>query len=352
MRRCTYHHCIILDVNTQANEVATVLRAAVDEALAVYGLANCTKVLDDPRVSGPLAAKLPQAALAAVAALRATGGPVIHLSGAFDATCGIPTPETSIPAPADPAVVRGALAGALLNALLEQETVSYGSENDGLPFVNLVTLSGTGRRARKSKSPMRGHTDGVCFPFPGTRDSVVQRMAPAPDWVGLICLRNPHDVATRVVPMQNLIDSLPPQQLAALRSPEFVIQAQGSFVEGMRRTLGESHIVDGGALLHGEGAAWELRFSHSNVTVAPEGSEDASSALLAVEEYCANNGEPVVLKPGDLLWVNNRQAVHGRSEVGVTLGGNERWLLRTYGVRTSLVLGDQRYTERPFQLFP
>ena len=339
-------------MDAPANEVAALLRSAADKALAEYGLANCGKVLDDPRVIGPIAAKVPKAAKAAITAIKATGGPVIHLSSAFDANCDVDTPQVAIPVPIDPATVRGALAGALLNDLLEQETVSYGSENAGIPFVNLVTLSGTGRRARKSKSAMRGHTDGVCFPFPGTRDGVVQRMAPAPDWVGLICLRNPHAVATRVVPLQKLVASLSAQQLKALASPEFVIQAQGSFLEGMRNILGDAHIVDGGALLHWEGTSWLLRFSHSNVTVAPEGSEIAASALHAIEEYCANNSEAIVLSPGDLLWVNNRQAIHGRSEVGAAVGGNARWLLRTYGVRTSLVLGDQRYTERPFQLFP
>jgi L-asparagine oxygenase len=94
------------------------------------------------------------------------------------------------------------------------------------------------------------------------------------------------------------------------------------------------------------------RFSHSSVSPAHEASPEAQGALDAIEAHCAANSLAVVLKPGDLLWVNNRRAIHGRGEVGTAFGGQERWLLRTYGIRPELLAPDQRYVERLYQLYP
>ena len=120
----------------------------------------------------------------------------------------------------------------------------------------------------------------------------------------------------------------------------------------MKRILEASHIIDGGALLHGERGDWGFRFSHSTVDASQDATDEARAALGWVAGYCATNSEAIVLNPGDLLWVNNRRAIHGRGEVGSDVGGQERWLLRTYGIRPQLLEADQRYIARPFQLFP
>ncbi|MGJ7562314.1 TauD/TfdA family dioxygenase [Variovorax sp. GB1R11] len=334
----------------QPQQLAAILFQAVEQAFETHGLDSCAAVLQDPRVITPIAEKI-HSGLELFSSVSIRTHSMLHLSGAFDAGLATDTPLNFIPVPADGGAVRGALAASMLNHLLGLETISYGSENAGHPFVNLVPQVGKGRKVRKSHGGMRGHTDGVTFPFPGTRDETFYRMAPAPDWVGLACLRNPHGVATRVIPMAPLIEQLTPELLTALREPQFVIGAQGTFKEGMLDILGSEHIVDGGALLHGA-RDFVLRFSHSNVDVAHDASAHAKPALDALEKYCAANSEGVVLNPGDLLWVNNRRAIHGRAEVGAAAGEKERWLLRTYGIRPALLEVDQRYVERPFQLYP
>lgn len=333
----------------QPQQLGAALAQAVEQAYAEYGLQGCARVLDDPRVSSPIAEQMQAAEL--VGDVSVYSHDVLHVPAAFAAELQVDTPGQFIPVPADAGAVKGAMAASLLNHLLQLETVSYRSENQGHPFVNLVPHAGKGRKARKSSQGMRGHTDGVSFPFPGTRDESVMRMAPAPDWVCLVCLRNPRNVPTRVVPVLPLLEQLGPELVQALREPQFVIGAQGTFVDGMTNILGSPHIVDGGALLVGD-QEFMFRFSHSNVTAALDAAPQGQAAIDAVEAYCGANGQSVVLSPGDLLWVNNRRAIHGRGEVGQGTGGQERWLLRTYGIRPAIVQPDQRYSDRPFQLFP
>ncbi|CAN7614900.1 TauD/TfdA family dioxygenase [Variovorax paradoxus] len=334
----------------QPQQLGVVLAQAVEHAFGEYGMNGCARVFDDPRASGPIAEQM-RGVAELISDVSICTHSYLHVPGAFATGTQVDTPSDFVPVPADVGAIKGALAATLLNRLLGLETVSYGSENQGHPFVNLVPHEGKGRKVRKSREGMRGHTDGVSFPFPGTRDEVVQRMASAPDWVCLVCLRNPRDVPTRVVFVAPLLQQLAPELVEALREPQFVIQAQGTFVKGMTDILGSTHIVDGGALLRGA-EDFSFRFSHSNVDVASDASPQAKAALDAVEEFCANNSQSVALKPGDLLWVNNRQAVHGRGEIGDATGGQERWLLRTYGIRPGIVKPDQRYPERLFQLYP
>lgn len=331
-------------------QLANALHLAVEQAVAAYGLTECATVLEDPSFARVVAQSIPGAA-DLTQDVSVYSQALVHIPSAFMPEVNCDTPETFTPVPVEPGTVKGALAAATLNHLLGLNTVSYGSENDGVPFVSLVPQSGKGRKARKSLKAMRGHTDGVTFPFPGTRDEQYPQMAPAPDWVCLVCIRNPNMVATRVVPVDPLLKQLPPELRRAMTQPQFTIGAQGTFKEGMRRILGEEHIIDGGALLNGEDD-YAFRFSHSSVAAGPEASTDAEKVLAAIESYCENSSVAVTLEPGDLLWVNNRRAIHGRAEVGAAVGGHERWLLRTYGIREQLIAPDQRYTDRPFQLYP
>src|SRR5204863_7770511 len=107
--------------------------------------------------------------------------PYCHLQGVFDASSQVDTPTGFNPVPDTTGTVAGRAAVLAVHAMLRMETVSYGTENDGNLFVNLVTLPGQGAFAEKSKKKMRGHTDGVSFPFNGEDDAENARIAPSPD---------------------------------------------------------------------------------------------------------------------------------------------------------------------------
>lgn len=281
---------------------------------------------------------------------RAQQDPYTHLPDVFDALNLVDTPIAFLPVPPCEGTILARAAAIAVMAALNHQVVSYGSENDGVPFVNLVVIPGEGRTADKSKGPMRGHTDAVSFPPRGHLDPERENIAPSPDFVCLVGLKNPDLVETTVMPMPAILARLSPKSIGQLELQQFQIRAQATFLQGTKRTLGEAHIADGVAVLYGIDGQLGVRYSHTNVLA--EESADADAALQELQQACSECVEKVVVNPGDILLVNNRFALHGRSQVGEHYGGQSRWLLRTYGLLKNAARSDQYHQGSNFMLFP
>lgn len=262
------------------------------------------------------------------------GAPYCLLKGVFDASSLDDTPESFVPVPDSNGTMAGRAAALAVHGLLRLETVSYGSENGGSLFVNLVAMPGVGAFAEKSKGGMRGHTDAVSFPFNGEDDPEDVRIAPSPDLVTLVGLRNPKGVPTTVMALQDVLPLLPPAAVSELKKSQYSIRAQRTFRQGTKRILGAEHIVLDAPVLRDSDGGTYVRYSHSNVT-AMEAGGPAEHASEHLEAACNRAAKAVVVQPGDVLVINNRTALHGRGEVGDEVGGQSRWLLRTYALDTS-----------------
>lgn len=278
--------------------------------------------------------------------------PVLHLVGAFNAQ-GLPqTPEAWFPIPPGASTRQALAAVILLAGTCGMEVVSYGSENDGQLFVNLVTLAGKGAIAEKSKGSMRGHTDAATFPFRGTTDPDFPRIAPSPDIVFLIGLRNQESVPTVVMPLPAILEKLDSADIELLKKPSIVLSAQKTFVQGTQRILKTMHVLDGAPVLFdGPEGTW-VRYTHSQSWLHDETDAAARKAKENFEAACTASAKEIVLNAGDILIVNNRKALHGRAKVGDSVGGDSRWLIRAYGLDCSQVSADQRYPQPSFKLFP
>lgn len=278
--------------------------------------------------------------------------PCLHLRNVFDPQ-GIPdTPLDFRPIP-DCAGTLVARATAILSlAAIGADAVSYGSENGGDLFVNLVVIPGEGRVSEKSQGKMNGHTDGVSFPIRGHRDPEDSRIAPSPDFVCLSALRNPNAVPTTVMPLDAILNQLDPQEIHELQKPQYILQSQLTFRDGMEEILGQELLVDDAQLLFRMNSGFWIRFSHSSTQTAAAGESPAKQAMQALAKACLNCFIPVTLAPGDIAIVNNRIALHGRTKVGEEHGGQSRWMLRTYGLDTSELDDSQRHPDSTFMLFP
>lgn len=283
----------------------------------------------------------------------ALGATCCHLKGVFDAAQLVDTPEAFFPVPDTDGTTAGRVAALALHGLLQLETVSYGSENEGNLFVNLVAMPGAGAFAEKSKGGMRGHTDAVSFPFRGDDDPEDRRIAPSPDFVTLVGLRNPKGVPTTLMQLRDVLPLLSNVDIEELKKAQYAIRAQRTFRQGTKRILGAEHLVVEGAVLKDTGTGIIVRYSHSTVTPMTEGGA-AERASNHLEAACNRTARPVVVQPGDILLVNNRLALHGRGEVGEDVGGQSRWLLRTYALDTSGLMSHKRHLggRPPHVLFP
>lgn len=165
----------------------------------------------------------------------------------------------------------------------------------------------------------------------------------------LAALRNPDGVPTIVMPVPALVAALTPDHVAELKTRQFSVRSQKTFITGTKRVLGEELVeVDVEVLLETGEGTW-IRYSHSSVDTLGEDSEAAVEALNAA---CAGAATHVVLQPGDLLILSNRTALHGRAEVGGDPGGTSRWLMRGYGLKTQELTEAQRYAGSPHILYP
>lgn len=151
----------------------------------------------------------------------------------------------------------------------------------------------------------------------------------SPDVFGLLGLRNPDGIATTLLPLASVLNSLDPQVIESLMKPQFSAISQSSFDREIRinniSVLKKMH--DGGI---------GLRYSNSKVTA---NNLQAAKALQILAENISHSKHitQVVLNPGDALILNNRTCIHGREAITGTqkFDGMDRWLIRIYGYKFS-----------------
>lgn len=279
--------------------------------------------------------------------------PYLKLENIFDPS-GLPdTPTDFCPVPEAEGTAIARVTAIACLAAINSPTVSYGSENGGELFVNLVVFPpGRGKFTAKSADKMSGHTDGVSFPPRGYYDPKNNRIAPSPDFVCLSALRNPKQVPTTVMPLDRLMENLSKEHINELQKPQYIIGSQLTFRDGMVDILGDELEVDDAQLLFQMNGSWWIRFSHRTTQIAEVGQQSAQEAMDALKHACADCTIDLPLQPGDIAIVNNRIALHGRSEPGNEYGEQTRWLLRTYGLDVSNIDPGQWHEGSTFMLYP
>jgi L-asparagine oxygenase len=328
------------------------LAAAVRTAVAAWELATPFELradaLADPRkLGGELVSGVEEALVAAgedLAAVRQEilAAPFVVLTNVFGPIQLPDTPDWFTPVPDSAGTYAGRAAAIAAQAFLGLETVSYGSENSGELFVSLTAIPGDGKFARKSQGGLRGHTDGVSFPFNGQTDASNARIAPSPDAVTLVGLRNPKSVPTTVMVLEDALAKLSPEDIHELKQAQFSFESQPTFLEGMRDILGDVHTAIDEPVLKDVAIGTIVRFSHSGVSPT-EPCDTAENAKANFSKACSEVAQAVTIQPGDVLLVSNRLCLHGRGEVGDEIGGQSRWLLRTYGLDTSRLDDSRRH---------
>ncbi|MDF1779827.1 MAG: TauD/TfdA family dioxygenase [Alcanivoracaceae bacterium] len=329
------------------------LGAAVRAAIADWEKeGSAAKRLEELAEPAQLAEKLHKLAIerlpeggAELGTIRAlvSSEPCLHLKGIISLGQMQSTPGGFTPVPDDDTTIRARATVLAIHSLLGMETISYGTENNGELFVNLVPIDGQGAYAEKSKNAMRGHTDAASFPFSGERDHDQPRIAPSPDLVTLIGLRNPSKVPTTIMPLKKVVSGLDQQTIEVLQEPRFSIRPQKTFIEGMQKKLGRVHVLHRVPLLRIlRTSLLSIRYSHSSVVSYDSADSVSEEACNRLQQACAHSVEELVIEPGDILVINNRSCLHGRRSLGEE-GNNGRWLIRAYGLNTETLSEEQRY---------
>ncbi|MFH8344050.1 TauD/TfdA family dioxygenase [Streptomyces sp. NPDC018045] len=148
------------------------------------------------------------------------------------------------------------------------------------------------------------------------------------DYVSLLCLRNPDAVGTTVTRVGSL--DFPDSLRAILKESRFRFYPDDSHTGislsgnagDVSRTRSDGMV---GPVLFGPERTPYLRFDIDFMS-----GEDAAAdeAIIATQEILGNAAGRVALEPGDAVFIDNYQVVHGREPFAARYDGKDRWLKR------------------------
>lgn len=197
----------------------------------------------------------------------------------------------------------------------------------------------------RTTKPLHYHTEVVSGALPGENLTTKGQLV-SPDVIALGCLRNPNDVGTTLLPIERILENLPFSVIKQLQKPNFAASSQSSFDVA-------TTVTNIPVLIALEGGCMAMRYSRSKlVGTTPE----AKHALQRLTDFLDQDefGTTVLLKPGDILLLNNRTCLHRRVAIKNTaqFDGTDRWLIRIYGFSHDAWRKAKRSPDRQHVIIP
>ena len=209
---------------------------------------------------------------------------------------------------------RGAEAGLALVGSRLGELVGYAQEKNGALFHDVLPEKAQEREqsAAGSRVRLKLHTERCFHPH-------------LPSHVLLACLRadRKREALTEISSVRRILPLLPDRHVAVLFEPVFRTGIDYSF-GNVRTQKGNGPVM---SILYGDPGDPCLRYDVDLMVGLNAGARAAMDAVRrAAVRACARVG----LVAGDLLVIDNRRAVHGRSAFTPAYDGRDRWLKRAY----------------------
>ncbi|HCT73376.1 MAG TPA: hypothetical protein DF294_05165 [Psychrobacter sp.] len=183
---------------------------------------------------------------------------------------------------------------------LENEISSYGSEKDFFP-----------------------HVDNPDLKIRCEENSYFQ--SPCPDTLTLLCLRQVKGVATSLIFLKDVVSDLDEEDLELLQQNRYQVKRPASF------STNDTTLSNIPILVKDKKGDYLSRFDYHNVY------SDSFSHNKALEKFKSISLQPekwktFYLKPGQAITFDNQKLLHTRNSFSPTLDGNDRWLLRVFGL--------------------
>ena len=216
-------------------------------------------------------------------------------------------PTPSVPDSTEPAATAPAVIIVLIGQQLG-ELIAYRDEKHGALVQNVVPVPELARtQSNGGSSPLELHTENAFHPN-------------RPDYVGLLCLRSAHEgVGTQVASIRHALPLLDAGEQEILRQARFVTAAPPSF-RSEERSQPRPVLI---------GAPDDPDLCVDFHATAPQDTE-AATALTRLRDALLQVRAELVLRPGSLVFLDNRLVVHGRSGFAPRYDGGDRWLHRVF----------------------
>ncbi|KAA8888610.1 L-asparagine oxygenase [Nocardia colli] len=230
---------------------------------------------------------------------------------------GLPVDEARLPAtPSTPdSVQRVATVSAAVLTMLAcglGDPAAYLAEKSGALVQDVVPVRG--------KETFSGNAGSVLLTF-HNENAFHQH---EPDYVLLLCLRADHDqvAGLRTACLREVLPLLTAASREALFAPEFITAPPPSFSSD-----GEARAPK--PLLSGSVEDPDIRMA--TIATTPLTAR-AEAALTEFGQACNTVAHITRLAPGDLVIVDNRVTVHGRTAFTPRYDGADRWVQRTFAI--------------------
>jgi L-asparagine oxygenase len=155
----------------------------------------------------------------------------------------------------------------------------------------------------------------------------------SPDFILLFCLRSDpkREAITFIAEIEDICDHIDQDSLSILEQPQFELRAPYSFSQDdpqNRPWVGPVSLIENTKPLT---AALDLACGTRGIDAKAEQALE-NMRMAAISNDIITN---IRLEPNDLLVIDNRRCLHGRSPFPAMFDGNDRWIQRMY-VRLSL----------------
>lgn len=211
----------------------------------------------------------------------------------------------------------------LTAARLLGQPVGYLPEHGGDLVQNILPTSGDATRqtSTSSRVELAFHTETAFHPH-------------RPRYLVLLCLRGDAAAATTLCSIDDIVGELSDHHRSLLRQQRFHTRADESFGGGA-----DTRFLPPMRVLSGDDDHPDLTFDAELTTGIDE---EAQAAVHALTGLIAAHHTSVVLEAGDLLVIDNRRCVHGRSPFPARFDGTDRWLQRAFVVADLAPSADER----------
>ncbi|HYU86952.1 MAG TPA: TauD/TfdA family dioxygenase [Kribbellaceae bacterium] len=224
-----------------------------------------------------------------------------------------PTPASDAAAPDWSALPVSTLTQLAVMTVLG-EVIAYADEKDGRLVQDVCPVAGAEQRQENTGSRLLElHTEDGFHPY-------------KPELISLFCLRPDHDgiAATVTGSARAALRAMPADCHRTLRAPVYRIRFSSSFTgDGPARYSGVMPVLSGPA----DDPDLCVDF-HAMEAVRADGAAALARLRTAMQHALIG----AVLRPGDLIVVDNRVAVHGRTDFNPRYDGADRWLRRCFAV--------------------
>ncbi|MEV0619366.1 TauD/TfdA family dioxygenase [Nonomuraea sp. NPDC050404] len=209
----------------------------------------------------------------------------------------------------DPQSEEAGLAGftLMLWAALLGDAIGWTTQQEGRILTDVLPVAGHEQTtvSSSSRKELSWHTEDAFSPFRA-------------DYVGLYCLRNPDRTPTTLAAADP--SALPGWAREALTEPRFLTLPDDAHDPDLARP-------EIGPVLTGPPDAAVLRIDRDCTSAVP-GDEEARQALELIFGQLDAGLYDFALTPGDAIFVDNRNVVHGRRPFLARYDGRDRWLRR------------------------